>query len=83
MTPKRLRVLRYIFEYKNKTAYMPTFREVGVALGISSTTVFEHCLRLHKEGYLRRIWAESYARNMRLTEKAYNILGDCDVRQNM
>ncbi len=48
-------ILNYIKEEVDKKGYPPSVREIGLAVGLaSSSTVHGHLARLEKKGYIRR-----------------------------
>ncbi|GAA3604171.1 transcriptional repressor LexA [Secundilactobacillus similis DSM 23365 = JCM 2765] len=50
---KQLAILQYIYDQTQAHGYPPTVREIGEAVGLSSTsTVHGHIARLAKKGYL-------------------------------
>lgn len=52
---KQMEVLRFIYEKQTQKGYPPTVREIGEAVGLSSTsTVHGHIDRLQKKGYLKK-----------------------------
>ena len=52
---KQLNVLEYIYQTVQTQGYPPTVREIGKAIGLSSTsTVHGHIDRLQKNGYLEK-----------------------------
>jgi repressor LexA len=66
LTPKQLRVLTYIRDYRNARGYAPTMQELANDFGVSKVTVFEHITALQKKGFLRR--ARHKARSLRLSD---------------
>ncbi len=53
LTRKQTQVLDFITEYIRDNGYAPSYREIGEALGVSSTaTVHEHVKNLEQKGYL-------------------------------
>ena len=58
-------ILKYIEKQMNKNGYAPSVREIGQAVGLSSTaTVHVYLLRLEKKGYIKKEeqWTE-YEKN--------------------
>lgn len=52
---KQIQVLRFIHEYQEKNGFPPTIREIGEAVGLSSSsTIHGHIARLIKNGYLEK-----------------------------
>ncbi|MGY1576511.1 transcriptional repressor LexA [Pediococcus pentosaceus] len=55
ISTKQLSVLKYIYKTVNAQGYPPTVREIGSAIGLSSTsTVHGHIDRLQKNGFLEK-----------------------------
>ena len=58
-------ILKYIEKQMNKNGYAPSVREIGQAVGLSSTaTVHGYLLRLEKKGYIKK--EEQKGRTLRL-----------------
>jgi len=64
LTPKQLRVLKFIRDFIRTRGYSPTMQELGDHFKVSKVTVFEHVVALQKKGYLRR--TRHKARSLRL-----------------
>lgn len=70
---KHLHILLFIYECSEK-GHAPTIREIGQAVGISSTSVVNYNLsKLVHWGYIDR--SHKRTRSVRLTEMGYRILG--------
>lgn len=55
LTGKRRQILQFIAQYIGDHGYPPSVREIGEAVGLSSSsTVHTHLQLLQREGYLRR-----------------------------
>lgn len=55
LTPRQLRVLSFIRDSVEARGYPPSMREIGVAVGLTSSSSVAHQLRvLETKGYLRR-----------------------------
>ena len=54
LTPKQLRILQLIREYRITHGYSPTMQELADELGVSKVTVFEHVEALINKGALKR-----------------------------
>jgi len=55
LSERQQRILEFLIEYVAENGYPPSFREIGVAAGISSTSVVSYNLeRLEERGYLSR-----------------------------
>jgi repressor LexA len=70
--PSRLRILEFLARW-DQTLGPPAVREIGEAVGLSSSqTVHHHLLRLEEEGYIERDRIPGRARSLlRLTEKGW------------
>lgn len=75
MTHRQAEILSYIKTFARTHGRTPTIREIGRALGISSTSVVNHHLkRLAREGKLDR--RELVARGISIPDAALVIPGD-------
>jgi repressor LexA len=55
LTPRQRRVLEVIRDWLDRFGYPPSVREIGEAVGLTSTSSVSHQLRaLERKGYLRR-----------------------------
>jgi repressor LexA len=54
LTPKQLRILQLIRDWRIRRGYSPTMQELADELGVSKVTVFEHVEALIKKGALMR-----------------------------
>ncbi|MGH9894333.1 MAG: MarR family transcriptional regulator, partial [bacterium] len=55
LTRRQKEILTFIQRYGDAHGYPPSVREIGQALGLtSSSTVHSHLTALEKKGYLRR-----------------------------
>jgi repressor LexA len=55
LTGKRREILEFIAEHLRERGYPPSVREIGEAVGLtSSSTVHSHLATLQRQGYLRR-----------------------------
>ncbi len=55
LSERQRRMLEFIREFIRRHGYPPSIRDIGRAVGISSTSVVDYNLRvLEREGYLRR-----------------------------
>ena len=71
---RKLKILTYIAATLRARGYPPSVREIGLAVGLSSTSaVHHHLMVLEREGYLERGAAQSRA--IRLTPHAALQLG--------
>lgn len=68
LSDRQRRMLDFIQQFSDESGYPPSIREIGKAVGISSTSVVNYNLnRLVEEGYLSR--DQNVSRGIRLTEK--------------
>ncbi len=54
LTPKQLKILKLIRDWRVRTGYSPTMQELADELGVSKVTVFEHVEALIRKGALLR-----------------------------
>ena len=54
LTPKQLRILQLIRDWRVRRGYSPTMQEMADEIGVSKVTVFEHVEALIKKGALVR-----------------------------
>ncbi len=54
LTPKQLRILQLIRDWRTQNGYSPTMQEIADRLGVSKVTVFEHVESLIAKGALIR-----------------------------
>src|SRR5215472_1905646 len=55
LTPRQHRILRFIHDWVQERGYSPSMREIGRAVGLTSTSSVEHQLSaLESKGHLRR-----------------------------
>lgn len=74
LSTRQQNMLRYIYDSLTLESRPPTIREIGGALGISSTSVVNYNLnRLTEKGLLQR--DRTVSRGLRLTDMAYETLG--------
>ncbi|UUX34602.1 transcriptional repressor LexA [Fundicoccus culcitae] len=74
LSTKQMNILKAIAEAIESNGYPPTVREIGSAIGLSSTsTVHGHLSRLEKAGYIQR--DASKTRTIELTPLAIDALG--------
>lgn len=78
LTDRQQRMLDHIQRFSSENGYPPSIRQIGKAVGISSTSVVNYNLnRLVEEGFLDR--DQNVSRGIRLTDKlikASSSLGD-------
>ena len=66
LTPKQLRILQLIRDWRVRRGYSPTMQELADEIGVSKVTVFEHVEALIKKGALTR--EPNKARSLSITE---------------
>jgi repressor LexA len=72
--PRRVEILRHLARQASTEGPPPSVREIGTAVGLSSSqTVHHHLGRLEEEGYVARVGRG--ARMVRLTEKGWGVAG--------
>jgi len=54
LTPKQLRIVQFIRDWRQANKYSPTMQEIANELSVSKVTVFEHVEALIRKGALRR-----------------------------
>ncbi len=73
-------LLAFVSAAFDQNGVIPSYREMGTALGISSTNaVSDHVKALIKKGYIERIGQPGRPRSLRLTRKATGSLNDDGV----
>jgi len=74
LSERQRNMMDFIEKFSTESGYPPSIREIGKAVGISSTSVVNYNLnRLVEEGYLDR--DQHVSRGIRLTEKMLKSLG--------
>ncbi len=69
LSERQQRILTFIEQYSDENGYPPTIREIGKAVGISSTSVVKYNLeRLKEKGCIDR--SKEVSRGLRLVKKA-------------
>lgn len=66
LTPKQMRVLKFIRDFRRQHGFAPTMQELADEFGVSKVTVFEHISALQRKGYLAR--SRHKARSLLLKE---------------
>lgn len=75
LTDRQRRILDYIQDFTMDSGYPPSIRQIGAAVGISSTSVVNYNLnRLVEEGFLDR--DKNVSRGIRLTDKLLRATGN-------
>jgi repressor LexA len=54
LTPKQLRILQIVRDWRTRFGYSPTLQEMADEIGVSKVTVFEHVEALIRKGALER-----------------------------
>jgi len=54
LTPRQLRILEFIREFRNTRGFSPTLEEIAVDFGVSKITVLQHLRALERRGAIRR-----------------------------
>jgi repressor LexA len=74
LTPRQRKVLEVIRDHVERHGYPPSVREIGDAVGLTSTSSVSHQMRtLEKKGYLRRDPNRPRALDVRLPEELEGI----------
>ena len=68
LTDKRMRTLRFIYDYIKSNDCAPSMKEIREALGVSLGTACNRMNFLFGHGYLRRLEVAQCGRNIALTE---------------
>lgn len=83
LTPRQRKVLEVIRDSVERRGYPPTIREIGVAVGLASTSSVSHQLRtLQKKGFLRRDPTKPRAVDVRLPGEAAAAIAAADQAQD-
>lgn len=68
LSPRQREILEFIVSAIDTTGVVPTYREIGAALGIGSTNgVSDHIKALERKGYLERTGGRGSPRSLRVT----------------
>jgi len=80
LSERQRKILEFIKSFSLENGYPPTIREIGEAVGISSTSVVNYNLNaLQKEGYIIR--DRTVSRGIRLTEELERLRAAADLIQ--
>ncbi len=80
LSPRQQEILDFITSTVDQRGVVPSYREIGGALGISSTNaVSDHLKALIRKGYVERVGEPGRPRSLRLTVKAADHLEDGNV----
>ncbi len=70
LSPRQREMLDFVSSQVEQDGVVPSYREIGLALGITSTNaVSDHLKALIKKGYLERVGDPGRPRSLRLTER--------------
>lgn len=80
LSPRQRDILDFIVAQVAQSGVVPSYREIGAALGIDSTNaVSDHIKALIRKGYVERVGDPGRPRSLRLTNRAANFLADDDI----
>lgn len=80
LSPRQREILDFVVAAVEQDGVVPSYREIGSALGIASTNaVSDHLKALIRKGYLERVGDPGRPRSLRLTEHATGFLEDTAV----
>lgn len=54
LTPRQLEVVNFIYEFKQSYGISPTYREIGIFLGVTKITILGFILQLEEKGWISR-----------------------------
>lgn len=78
LSQRQKRILRFVEEFSRKKGYLPSIREIGAAVGISSTSVVDYNLRiLEREGHIQR--EPKVSRGIKLLGRQFRSRGRLDL----
>lgn len=81
LTPRQRKVLEVIRDSVESKGYPPTIREIGEAVGLTSTSSVSHQLAtLQKKGFLRRDPSKPRAVDVRMPGEGHDETGSGDAR---
>ncbi len=66
LTPKQLRLLTFVRDFRRAKGYSPTMQELADEFNVSKVTVFEHVETLQEKGFLDRV--RHKARSLRVSD---------------
>jgi repressor LexA len=82
LTERQRGILRHIWESVNERGYPPSIREIGRAVGISSTSVVNYNLeRLEQAGFIER--DRGYSRGLRLSAAGEALFSPPEERESV
>jgi SOS-response transcriptional repressor LexA len=75
LTPKQVKVLLFILQFRHDHGWSPTYREIGKKFGIVTTNgVLAHLNALMKKGAIRRHVAEKDAHGRRSAYRSRSVV---------
>jgi repressor LexA len=80
LSPRQREILDFMRSSLDQRGVVPSYREIGAALGIGSTNaVSDHIKALTRKGYIERVGEPGRPRSLRLTPQATGTLDDDGV----
>ena len=80
LSPRQQELLEFLVSAVEQRGVVPSYREIGAALGIGSTNaVSDHLKALIRKGYVERVGEPGRPRSLRLTERSTGFLQDESV----
>ena len=80
LSPRQSELLDFLRGYHDHHGVVPSYREIGSALGIGSTNaVSDHIKALQRKGYVERVGDPGRPRSLRLTPKAVGFMREDSV----
>ena len=80
LSPRQKELLEFLITQVEQKGVVPSYREIGSALGIGSTNaVSDHIKALIRKGYVQRVGEPGRPRSLRLTEQATGFLAEQNV----
>lgn len=81
LSSRQQQILDFIIAHVDQSGVVPSYREIGHALGIDSTNaVSDHIKALIRKGYVERVGEPGRSRSLRLTERATGMASDSSVQ---
>ncbi len=80
LSPRQKELLEFLSAAVEQRGVVPSYREIGAALGIGSTNaVSDHIKALIRKGYVQRVGEPGRPRSLRLTEQASGYMAEHEV----
>ena len=80
LSPRQRDLLEFLISTVEQSGVVPSYREIGTALGIGSTNaVSDHLKALIRKGYVERVGEPGRPRSLRLTEQATGFIEDASL----